>query len=136
MLIVKKWALPKQTKAFNYFYFSLLVGIRLRITGPISTFLSIMLGKTVFHYKLLFCLKNVMSDLRFSSRELLYWKGTVIDAVGRVNGSDRKKYCRYSSSRMFALSTFDTIVNQTQRRSMTKYGLVNIKVLTFWNTTA
>lgn len=130
---VKKWALPKSFKSFNYFYFSLLVGIRLRVTGPISSLVAVMLGKTVFHYKLLFCFKNIMCDLKFKSLELSFWKGTVIDAVGRVNGSDRKKYCRYSSSRMFALSTFDTIVNQTQRRSMTKYGLVNIKVLTFWN---
>lgn len=132
VFLVKKWALPKVVKHFNYFYFILLLSIRLRITGPISSFVSVFIGKTVFHYKTLFCLKNIMSDLKIRSPQLSLWKGTVIDAVGRVNGSDRKKYCRYSSTRMFPLSTFDTIVNQSQRRAISKYGLVNIKVLTFW----
>ena len=131
--IVKKWSLVKNTRSFNYFYLSLLISIRLRITGPLSVFVSIILSRNVSHYKLLFCLKNVMVGIKLRSPELSCWKGTVIDVVGRINGSDRKKYCRYSSSRMFPLSTFDTIVNQTQKRVISKYGLINVKVLTFWS---
>ena len=131
--MVKRWSPQKGIKAFIYFYIVLFICIRLRITGPISNILSILLAKNVTHYKILFCFRNIMSNLETSSKYMKNWKGIVIDAVGRVNGSDRKKYCRYSSTRMFALSTFDTIVNQSNKRSITKYGLVNIKVLSFWS---
>lgn len=131
--LVRRWAPAKMLRVFTYFYIVLLVCIRLRIAGPISSIIAMLLGKTMIHHKILFCFRNIIANLMLTSNKLKNWKGLVIDAVGRVNGSDRKKYSRYASSRIFRLSTFDSIVNQSNKRSITRYGLVNIKVLSFWD---
>lgn len=131
--LVKRWAPAKMLRVYTYFYIALLICIRLRIAGPLSSIIAMLLGKTMIHHKVLFCFRNIIANLMLTSNKLKNWKGLVIDAVGRVNGSDRKKYSRYASSRIFRLSTFDSVVTQSNKRSITRYGLVNIKVLSFWD---
>lgn len=131
--MVRRWTPARGNRVYSHLYVVLLVSIRLRITGPISTVLALLLNRNITHYKILFCFRNIMTNLELTSEKFKDWRGIVVDAVGRVNGSDRKKYCRYSSSRMYPLSTFDSVVIQSNKRAISKYGLVNVKVLSFWD---